>query len=105
MKCIDLISIKEEEEEKSSKYDVLAIGASGGRFDHIMSNIHYLYKLKDERKIYLLSEKNLIFLLDKVSTTSIYQYSIYQHIFQKKFDIMIKFYFTIIMREHDIILI
>ncbi|CAB4384474.1 unnamed protein product [Rhizophagus irregularis] len=65
MKCIDLISIKEEEEEKSSKYDVLAIGASGGRFDHIMSNIHYLYKLKYERKIYLLSEKNLIFLLDK----------------------------------------
>ncbi|CAG8724577.1 20336_t:CDS:2 [Rhizophagus irregularis] len=39
--------------------------SSGGRFDHIMSNIHYLYKLKDERKIYLLSEKNLIFLLDK----------------------------------------
>jgi len=64
MKCIDLISIKEE--ENSSKYDVLAIGAFGGRFDQTMSNIHYLYKLKDERKIYLLSDKTMTFLLDKV---------------------------------------
>jgi thiamine pyrophosphokinase len=66
MKCIKLISIKEEEEENSSKYDVLAIGAFGGRFDQTMSNIHYLYKLKDERKIYLLSDNNMTFLLDKV---------------------------------------
>ncbi|GBB90504.1 hypothetical protein RclHR1_01750003 [Rhizophagus clarus] len=67
MKCIDLISIKEEKEEveNSSKYNVLAIGAFGGRFDQTMSNIHYLYKLKDERKIYLLSDKNMTFLLDK----------------------------------------
>ena len=64
MKCIDLINIKEE--ETSLKYDILAMGAFGGRFDQTMSNIHYLYKFKDERKIYLLSEKNMTFLLNKV---------------------------------------
>ncbi|RIA97986.1 thiamine pyrophosphokinase 1-like protein [Glomus cerebriforme] len=63
MKCINLVSFKEE--ENSLKYDVIAIGAFGGRFDQTMSNIHYLYKLKDERKIYLISDKNLAFLLDK----------------------------------------
>ena len=64
MKCIDLINIKEE--ETSLKYDILAMGAFGGRFDQTMSNIHYLYKLKDERRIYLLSDKNMAFLLERV---------------------------------------
>ena len=69
MKCIDLVRIKEK--ETFSKYDVLAIGTSGGRLDQIMSNIHYLYKLKDERKIYLLSDKNMSFLLNKVRNIKI----------------------------------
>ncbi|CAI2172727.1 15946_t:CDS:2 [Funneliformis geosporum] len=63
MKCINLVRIKEK--ATISKYDVLAIGSSGGRLDHIMSNIHYLYKLRDERKIFLLSDKNMSFLLQK----------------------------------------
>ncbi|CAG8482940.1 12148_t:CDS:2 [Funneliformis mosseae] len=63
MKCINLVRIKEE--ENFSKYDVLAIGSSGGRLDQIMSNIHYLYKLRDERKIFLVSDKNMSFLLKK----------------------------------------
>ena len=63
-KCVDLISTREE--GTSLKYDVLAIGALGGRFDQMMSHVHYLYKLKDERKVYLLSDKIMIFLLDKV---------------------------------------
>ncbi|CAG8605811.1 4090_t:CDS:2 [Paraglomus brasilianum] len=62
MKCIEVIRSREND---NSKYDVIALGAIGGRFDHSMSNIHYLHKLKDERRIYLLSDVNMTFLLDK----------------------------------------
>ena len=63
MKCIEVIRSREND---NSKYEVIALGAIGGRFDHSMSNIHYLHKLKDERRMYLLSDVNMTFLLDKV---------------------------------------
>ncbi|RHZ79632.1 hypothetical protein Glove_143g46 [Diversispora epigaea] len=66
MKCIDLIRKKElESSEPSLKYEIIALGAFGGRVDQAMSNIHYLYKLKDERRIYLWSDQNMAFLLNK----------------------------------------
>ncbi|CAG8677418.1 2712_t:CDS:2 [Cetraspora pellucida] len=61
MKCIELVRRK----ESSVKHEIVALGTFGGRVDQAMSNIHYLYKLKNERRIYLLSDQNMTILLDK----------------------------------------
>ncbi|KAF0498708.1 thiamine pyrophosphokinase [Gigaspora margarita] len=63
MKCIELVRRKER--ESSVKHEIVALGTFGGRVDQAMSNIHYLYKLKNERRIYLLSDQNMTILLDK----------------------------------------
>ncbi|CAG8772999.1 47_t:CDS:2, partial [Racocetra persica] len=63
MKCIELVRRKES--ESSVKHEIVALGTFGGRVDQAMSNIHYLYKLKNERRIYLLSDQNMTILLDK----------------------------------------
>ncbi|CAG8573340.1 16722_t:CDS:2 [Acaulospora morrowiae] len=63
MKCIELI--RKKEQEFSIKYDVVALGALGGRVDQAMSIIHYMYKLKSERIIYFLSDQSMTILLDK----------------------------------------
>ncbi|KAK9710843.1 thiamine pyrophosphokinase [Basidiobolus ranarum] len=63
-KCVNII--REKEKERSGiLYDIVGMGAIGGRFDQTMSSIQMLHVLKDERKVYLISDDSSTFLLDK----------------------------------------
>ncbi|KAG9287741.1 hypothetical protein G9A89_004144 [Geosiphon pyriformis] len=71
-KCIALIDhIEHKNRQKEQlltpvlKYDVVALGALGGRLDQTISSIHILHKMKDERDIYLVSQDDVAILLDK----------------------------------------
>ncbi|CAJ0922897.1 2660_t:CDS:2 [Entrophospora sp. SA101] len=59
------VLIEEDKDQNSTDFKKLALGATGGRFDQAMSHINYLHQLKNQHQIYLLSNENIIFLLDK----------------------------------------
>ncbi|KAI8062377.1 thiamine pyrophosphokinase [Gongronella butleri] len=66
MKCVLLLDDKEFS-KTHPKLDIVAMPALGGRFDHTIANVNYLYVMKDQidRRVILVSDQNLTILLDK----------------------------------------
>ncbi|ORY08261.1 thiamin pyrophosphokinase 1 [Basidiobolus meristosporus CBS 931.73] len=64
-KCVNIVRERELERPNETPYDIVGMGAIGGRFDQTMSSIQMLHMLKDERKVYLISDDSSTFLLDK----------------------------------------
>ncbi|KAI9596709.1 thiamine pyrophosphokinase [Syncephalis fuscata] len=70
-KCITALEAVEKDLSNSdhtitSPMPIIALGGLGGRFDQAMHSIHILYQsLEQQRRIYLMTEESVAFILDK----------------------------------------
>ncbi|KAJ3329693.1 cAMP-dependent protein kinase subunit [Blyttiomyces sp. JEL0837] len=53
----------DQTEPPSGLYDIIALGAVGGRFDQTIASIHKLFVIGSQRKVYLVSNESIVVLL------------------------------------------
>ncbi|KAI6043861.1 thiamine pyrophosphokinase [Pisolithus marmoratus] len=64
MKCIQ--SVEEKDKLESREYEIIILGGLGGRLDHAMHTLSYVYKLRRTRKkVFVVTDDNISWVLNE----------------------------------------
>ncbi|KAI5982532.1 thiamine pyrophosphokinase [Pisolithus marmoratus] len=64
MKCVQ--SVEEKEKLESREYEIIILGGLGGRLDHTMHTLSYVYKLRRTRKkVFVVTDDNISWVLNE----------------------------------------